>query len=453
MRQPAADHDTTHVERPIWFDAFLVGVGVLALFALTAQYHDPLNTDSRGAALAAWQLAHHGNANLAAFQHQQAWIYHVGDRFVTNRMPGTIFWATPFYAITGSATYPPVYPGTIAAVVASAIAIGLAFALCARLVSRRVAFVVALLLAFATGTWTVSANQLWTHGPAQMAVLLVVLLCLKRQWLLAGIPAGFAMLVRPHLAIVAVVIAVYAIVKLRSARPLLIGVGGLIGSAILLAYNDALWGKLEIFGGYNQPVTPSGHKVLNFFVGIAGDLVSPERGLLVMTPALLLLLPGSRRAWAVAPDWVRSAAIAGLAYLALQLWGIRFWGGDGFYSYRTTLETLTLCTPLLVLAWREWTAKSRARNAAFAGLAVLSVGIHAIGALVHSVPTGRNSPWRMFLPLDLMHHIGFAQSAAWIAVTVFASVAAAILTLRRGGSNHQQPDGEHSIPSSLLPSH
>jgi alpha-1,2-mannosyltransferase len=453
MRQEtAASQATQKGSRPIWFDAFLVGVGVLVVFALTGQYHDPLNIDSRGAALAAWQLAHHGNATLTAFSSQTAWLYHVGDRWVTNRMPGSIFWATPFYAVVGGNHYPPVYPGTIAAAVASAAAIAFTFALCTRLVSHRAALAAALLLAFATGTWTVSADQLWTHGPAQMAVLLTVLLCSQRRWLLAGIPAGFAVLVRPHLAVVAIVIAAYAIVRLRSARPLLIGVGGVIGSAILLAYNHALWGKLEIFGGYDQPVSPSDHKALNFVVGIAGDLISPERGLLVMTPALLLLLPGIRRAWAVAPDWVRSAAIAGLAYLALQLWGIRFWGGDGFYSYRTTLETLTLCVPLLVLAWREWTAKSRARDAAFAGLAVLSVGIHAFGALVNWTPPGIHSPWRMFLPLDLMHHIGFAQSAAWIAVTVYACLAAVILSLRRRSSNDSQLEGQPRTTSSLLPS-
>lgn len=430
MQQIGVAHRATEASnaRPVWFEAFLLGIGALAIFALTAQYHDPLNTDSRGAAIAAWQLAHHGNATLTAFQHQEAWIYHVGNRYVTNRMPGTIFWATPFYFVLGSHSSPPIYPATIAAVVASAAAVAFAFVLCCRITSRRVAAIAALLLAFATGTWTVSADQLWTHGPAQLTALLTVLLCTQRRWLLAGIPAGFAVLVRPHLGIVAIVIAAYAIVRAKSARPLLIGVGGAIGGLILLAYNHALWGKFEIFGGYNQPVAPSGHKALNFVVGIAGDLVSPERGLLVMTPALLLLLPGVRQAWRAAPDWARSASLAGLAYLALQLWGIRFGGGDGFYSYRTTLESLTLCIPLLVLCWREWTVVTRFRRAAFAGLAVLSVAIHTFGAIVHWVPPGRNSPWRTYMPVDLMDHIGTAATIGALAGTAVAVALAAAVT-------------------------
>ena len=133
-------------------------------------------------------------------------------RDVTNRLPGTIFWATPFYVLMGSSKYPAIYPGAIAAAAASALAVAFAFALCCRLVSRRGALVAAALLAFATGTWTVSADELWTHGPAQAAVLLALLLAVRNQWLLAGVPAGFAILVRPHLGVVALILGVAAVV-------------------------------------------------------------------------------------------------------------------------------------------------------------------------------------------------------------------------------------------------
>ncbi|MGH8890950.1 MAG: hypothetical protein ACRDV3_14475, partial [Acidothermaceae bacterium] len=278
----------TTEERPLWFDAFLVGVAVLAIFALTAQYHDPLNTDSRGSALAAWQLAHHGNSTLTAFKGQAAWLFPSHGRLVTNRLPGTILWATPFYKILGSKAAPPVYPGTIAASAAAAIAVALAFTLCCRVATRRVAVVAALMFAFATGTWTVSSDQLWTHGPAQLAVLLTVLLASEQRWLLAGLPAGFAILVRPHLAVVAIVLAAYAAARARSVKPFLIVVGCCISTAFLITYNYALWHRLEIFGGYNHPVAASGQKALDFVTGFFGDFIAPERGLLVMSPVLLL---------------------------------------------------------------------------------------------------------------------------------------------------------------------
>jgi hypothetical protein len=432
--------------RPVWFDACLVGIIAFAVFAATAHYHDPLNNDTHATAVAAWQLAHHGNATLTAFHGHLPWLYPVDGRDVTNRLPGTIFWATPFYALIGSGSYPPIYPSAIAAAAASALAVAFAFSLCCRLVSRRAAVVAAALFGFATGTWTVSADQLWTHGPAQAAVLLTLVFAVRNQWLLAGLPAGFAILVRPHLGVVALVLGVAAVVQTKQRRPLLIGVGAAAGAAILLAYNNALWGGISIFGGYNQPVAASGHKLSALIIGFLGDFVSPERGVLVMTPALLLLLPGARAAWRVAPHWVHWSTVAGFAYLILQLWGIRFGGGDGFYSYRTTLETLSLCVPLLTLMWRQWTSKTRRRRTIFAALATTSVALHAFGAVINWVPGGApDKPWRIYLPVDLAHHIGAAQTSGWLAGTVVAVVTATVLTWRHQEPTGSSPDAPHPL--------
>jgi alpha-1,2-mannosyltransferase len=417
--------------RPVWFDAFLVGVLAFLVFAATAQYHDPLNNDTRAAAIAAWQLAHHGNATLDAFYGHYGWLFESHGRYVTDRFPGVIFLAVPFYAVFGGNRYPAIYPGAIAADLATAAATGLVFALATRLVSRPAAVVAALLFSFATGAWTVSADQLWTHGPAQAMVLLTVLLAARKQWLLASIPSGFAILIRPHLGEIAVVLGLAGVLHFKRARPLLIAIGSAVGVVILLLYNHALWDRWSVFGGYHNTASASTSSLREFLIGIPGVLVSPERGMLVMTPALLVLLPGLRRAWRVADWWIRASAIAGLAYLATQLWLSRFSGGDGFYSYRTTLESLALWTPLLVLCWHEWTAKSLRRQVAFATLAVVSVVLHAFGAVINWTPSGKNlSPWETYMPIDLAHHIGAAATAVWIAVGLAAVVSSIVWTLR-----------------------
>jgi hypothetical protein len=432
--------DPDGATRPVWFDAFVVGVIAFAVFAATAQYHDPLNNDTRATAVAAWQLAHHGNATLTAFNAHFSWLYSVHGRDVTNRLPGTIFWATPFYAGLGSTTAPGIFPAALAADAACAIAIGVAFTLCCRVVSRRVALAAALLLAFATGTWTVSADQLWTEGPAQAAVLLTLLFASRRQWLVAGIPAGFAILIRPHLGVVAVVIGLMACARERQWRPLLISIGSAAGLCGLLLYNHALWHTWGVFGGYADPTEPNGHTVKEFAAGLVGIWVSPERGMLVMTPALLLLLPGCRAAWRVAPWWVRSATVSGIAYLAVQIWISRYSGGNGFYSYRTTLEGLTLTVPLLALAWREWTATRRIRRTAFAALAAVSVALHAFGAVVNWVPGGTTrSPWKSYLPIDLARHVGATQSALWASAALVAVIVAAVVAWRRPASSVEVP--------------
>src|SRR5665213_1729702 len=109
--------------RPVWFEAFVVGVIAFAVFAATARYQGGLNNDPHAAAVAAWQLAHHGNATLTAFHDKLPWLYPVDGRDVTDRLPGTIFWATPLYAWMGSSNYPTVYPSAVAAALASAIAV------------------------------------------------------------------------------------------------------------------------------------------------------------------------------------------------------------------------------------------------------------------------------------------------------------------------------------------
>ena len=357
---------------------------------------------------------------------------------------------TPWHDLLGDAVLrawgrgnpPPIYPARNAAAAASALAIAFAFAF---VVAGEPACspVAAALLAFATGTWTVSADQLWTHGPAQAAVLLSFY-----WWSEINGCSPVCLQVSPSWS-----------GRISGWLPCILGVErscttrreshsdrcrAAVGAAILLAYNNALWGGISIFGGYNQPVVSSEHKIAALITGFVGDFVSPERGLLVMTPALLLLLPGTRAAWRVAPEWVRWCGLAGFAYLALQLWGIRFSGGDGFYSYRTTLETLSLCVPLLTLTWREWTSKTRARRTIFAALATTSVALHAFGAVTNWVPGGvSDRPWQTYLPDDLARHIGAAQTSAWLAGTVIAVVTATVLTWRGQQPSGANPEAPH----------
>ena len=126
--------------------------------------------------------------------------------------------------------------------------------------------------------------------------------------------------------------------------------------------------------------------------------------------------------------------------------GHRFSGGDGFYSYRTPLEGLTLIVPLLTLAWREWTSTTRLRRTAFAGLAAASVAMHAFGSVVNWVPGGPNhSPWKTYTPFELARHIGAAQTTAWLVGTMIAIVAATALTWRHQEPTGASPDAPHSL--------
>jgi alpha-1,2-mannosyltransferase len=78
--------------------------------------------------------------------------------------------------------------------------------------------------------------------------------------------------------------------------------------------------------------------------------VSPDRGIFVWTPVVLLLLPALARSWRTLPDWSQSLVVSGLAYTVLQAVLNPFSGGDTFYGYRYGLEFLACATPALALS-------------------------------------------------------------------------------------------------------
>jgi alpha-1,2-mannosyltransferase len=78
--------------------------------------------------------------------------------------------------------------------------------------------------------------------------------------------------------------------------------------------------------------------------------IAPDRGVLVWTPIVLLLLPALVRSWGSLPDWSRSLLVGGLLYTVTQAGMMTFTGGFGFYGYRYGLEFLACATPALALS-------------------------------------------------------------------------------------------------------
>ena len=85
-------------------------------------------------------------------------------------------------------------------------------------------------------------------------------------------------------------------------------------------------------------------------VNFLGFWVSPDRGMLVWTPLLLVLVPAVVRAWRTLPAWSTSLLLGGVGYTLVQAALNRFSGGDYFYGYRLTLELLACSAPVLALS-------------------------------------------------------------------------------------------------------
>jgi hypothetical protein len=287
-------------------------------------------------------------------------------------------------------------------------------------------------LALATPTWTVSADGLWTHGPGQLWLLLAVLALSARKPTLAGLAFAAAVLTRPHLVLAAAAAGAYYAWRERSLSALVRCAGGTaVGVAGLLVYNHQVFGSWSVLGGYDPSVMqPEGVGPALLVINVLGGLFSPHRGILVLTPFLLVLAPGLRAAWAVAPTWVRAAALGGLAYGVAQLYLIRFIGGHGFYSYRTLIEPLTLAAPLLLLAFREWTARTPARLAVFNATVVLTVFLHAFGAIFDQHRDESGSPWSNFSAWTVAEQTGPPVAIAWLVLAIVLAAVAAWWPLR-----------------------
>lgn len=420
------------VNKRITLDALWIFLGTLTVFVLTAGYSGRSQNDVAAVYAAASQLAHHGNVFLDQLHGKGPWIVHVHGHYPTNRFPGAIFWTAPFYLFGHHrGVLPEPYGGAWAAALSAALATTLLYLIFRRLVHRRLAVLGTLLAAFGTSTWSVSANQIWTHGPGQMVLLGAVLASASGMWWLVGLCFSAAVLVRPHLGVSAALLGLYlGLLRRRSAIPLRIGLASIPGVGGLLVYNRLVFGSWSILGGYaigdNGHPSFASHGVgpVAFLVNVAGTAVSPGRGIFIYSPFLLLLVPGVKSAWRASPDWAKGAAVAGLGYLVAQLYLNRFSGGTFFYGYRIPIESLTLGAPLLLNAYREWTALRPWRRRAFVGATALSVGIQALGAIPFVSPLNVVHPWTSSDMAHVVAHIGVGGTCTVLIASVLAVIVA-----------------------------
>ena len=334
-------------------------VTALVLYVTTASY-DFYQTvsDATYTSSPAWALAQNHSLNLEVLPKSAIWGFPVGDHVRSDRFPGAILFATPFYWFAGSADF-SVGPGAVSAAVATALAVVVFHRTLLTLVRPTTALAACAVVAFATPFWTVAGHSAWTHGPSLLGLSVGAWAMTKHWYAAAGLGYAFAILSRPHTAVVPAVVGLWESVSTRSLRPAVsIGLTSVLGVLALLLWNRVNaneWSLLvgSYSGRADAAVTTGGTgqaKGQLWLNDVTGMLVSPLRGILVFSPFLLLLLPGLAGAWRVSPAWVRSSAVGGGVFLVVQLSGNTWTGGLGFFGYRLPLEALFLAAPLLALS-------------------------------------------------------------------------------------------------------
>lgn len=264
---------------------------------------------------------------------------------------------------------------------AAAVMVHLAYAVTR---DRLVSGGVGLLFAFATSAWSVVTRALWSHGPSILLLSIALLLAVKSHrrerlavWM--AIPLGLALVVRPTNAVpIAVLTGWVALHRRRQLLPFL-AIGGILGVAFAMT-NAATYGSVlpRYYAASRLSPLPS-------IDALAGNLVSPARGLLVFSPFLLVIgLSVQQVMRDRAPRalfWPAAAIVLGHWLTISAFW--HWWGGHSYGPrlFSDALPFLMFMTlPGLQALRRErgpwWTAA----GVAFGAAVLMSVLIHWHGA-------------------------------------------------------------------------
>jgi alpha-1,2-mannosyltransferase len=166
------------------------------------------------------------------------------------------------------------------------------------------------------------------------------------RWWWMGFFGGVAIWGRLTAALIVAIAGILIGVERRDPRIVLrVGVVSAAALALMCVWSRQMYGVWSPTASYDSS-TLSDHAASNRFsiVNQLGMWISPDRGILVWTPVILLLLPALVRSWRDLPDWTRALTWAGLVYTLVQASLGSFTGGEVLYGYRYGLEMLTCAT-------------------------------------------------------------------------------------------------------------
>lgn len=379
----------------------MLPVLTLMVFLVTAEYGTNQMSDTRAASQSSWSPGTRGTLALPDdWRGDIDWEVEGRDgRLYTNRFPGPIFWAMPFYAVSGwlfpddqldHSLHMHYAPAGVAAALATALAVAVSYLLHRRLADRRLAVAATLVLAFGTGVWTVAASALWTHSLTYLTLTLGLIAAADGRHARSGLAFAAAILSRPQVAVVPAVVDLWTAITDRRLGPLVVmGLAASLGLAGIIFYNWMFFRTLLPVAGYDPaPVTALvSTSARDYLVSIVAVL-SPYRGIFIFMPILIVLLPAFHHGWRASPWWVRATAIAGLVCMLVQLRRNVWHGGRGFFGPRVTIETLVLASPLLLRTWQTYGSQAPLLRRVGLTLAVGGILLHSLGATVWAYDVG-----------------------------------------------------------------
>lgn len=157
---------------------------------------------------------------------------------------------------------------------------------------QRYSLLLVFIFSFCTSAWSTASRSLWQHGPSMLMLsiaLYLILLAKKRPGLIqfAGIPLGFAYVIRPTNSIPLVLLSIFVFIEYRKYVVMYI-LGALSVVIPFVIYNIVIYSS--ILPPYYQAGRIGHYK--RFLEALVGNMVSPSRGLLIFVPIVLLSIIG-----------------------------------------------------------------------------------------------------------------------------------------------------------------
>jgi hypothetical protein len=438
MSNPAASgEEPSSPSRSSWVAPLALFLFAATLYVVTIS-HQLVSLDVWTANFASWHLVSAGNPwieglripMLSHNEFRDVWVLHAANgHTVIGRSPGVVAVTLPAYWLAHSSSMTTV-PGGITAAVLTAGSLVLLMSALSRSMPKRDALLASLAFGFCTPVWSVAANGVWPHTVTILGLCGMAWAAATGRWWWMGVFGGVALWGRLTAALIVAIAGILVGVSRRDRR-IVLRVGVVSGAALVLM---CVWSR-EMYGAWSpaasyDSTTLTDHAAANRFslVNQLGMWISPDRGILVWTPVILLLLPALVRSWRQLPDWSRALVWAGLAYTLLQASLGSFTGGDVFYGYRYGLEMLACLTPALAMSVHRL---GRIASLLLGPLLAVQFVAIAFGAFDDNAYLAITEAWHRNAFLVAVHAGGFA---GWLSVGIAALIGLLLQHMWRGAS-------------------
>ncbi len=437
------------------------------VYALTAQTTSKVSVDVYSSSLAAWRIAQTGQPWLDEFDTSTVPGY--GDlpdevvfiaeapngHRVSHRLPGVVAAAVPAYWIAGGGSAPEDFsmaPEALSAAFITAGSVVLLFLALRRRLGDPWAMAGALVVALGTPVWSVAANAMWTHTLTVFGIMGMAWAASRERWWWVGVLGGVAITGRLHVAIIVAVLGVgVAIARRQPTIALKVGLPSASFLGLTSVWTYWVYGTWMPGVGYDMTSQGlvSGERYPNPPSPIVSQLglwVSPDKGVLVWTPVLVLLLPALIRGWRNLPDWSKWLAVGAVPYMLLQGQLNDYTGGGAHYAYRLGLELLASVAPACVLVADRMKPWARALVVPVVGLQVAAIGL---GSVLESPTPGVSYGWtdNAFLVALKLAPVAAVPIVLVIALVVVVELAWQDFALRRVAANADS-DADREVDTS-----